>query len=606
MALRQPHVTSTAAQRTPAEIARETLKVLAARRMAPSPDNYTRVYEEIAGVPGQYSGSAVDALIAALRDAARSAPAMREPVQRMQRALAEHNWKACAAELVTVGSNAAGGSGAQWSDALRELARQCLTRHIGISAERKRESLERLLIHFGQSPELPDKLLALARAWSEAREAQTGIATAESEPSAASEPGRDARGGAAGPDGDDGPAPVTVALRALVVRLLRDEIAPRMPHGTPLAARAEELARTAERATTPADCEALSAALRDFALETETIRQRDGRLVEDLMGLVRLLIDNVGGLVDDDDWVTGQVEVMRQVLREPLTPRVLDEAESRFREILFRQCSLKENLIEAKRTIKEMVAVFIERLGELATSTGDYHDRLGRYNEQIQHTQDIAALRGVLDSLMQDVKAMQVDAQRSRDDVSAVREQAESAQSKIRELESELQAISERVREDALTGALNRRGLDETYGKEAARAERYATDLCVAVLDIDNFKKLNDTHGHHVGDEALKHLVKVVKGLLRPTDTVGRFGGEEFVILLPETSIEGAVSVVQRLQRELTRQFFLADNEKLLITFSAGVARFRRGEPQEWAIQRADAAMYNAKRAGKNRVYAAE
>jgi diguanylate cyclase len=123
------------------------------------------------------------------------------------------------------------------------------------------------------------------------------------------------------------------------------------------------------------------------------------------------------------------------------------------------------------------------------------------------------------------------------------------------------------------------------------------------VIDLDNFKNLNDTHGHQAGDEALVHLVKVVKALLRPTDDIGRFGGEEFVILLPETTLEAGRMAIERLQRELTKQFFLANNEKLLITFSAGVAQLRPGESEADLVKRADQAMYRAKQSGKNRVF---
>jgi len=138
-----------------------------------------------------------------------------------------------------------------------------------------------------------------------------------------------------------------------------------------------------------------------------------------------------------------------------------------------------------------------------------------------------------------------------------------------------------------------------------AGTEGAACGLAVGLIDIDNFKKLNDTLGHDAGDAALVHLCTVIREALRPQDTVARYGGEEFVILLPQTSLEESIQVVTRLQRELTRRFFMHNNEKLLITFSAGVAEFATGETAEAALQRADQAMYLAKRSGKNRVLAA-
>ena len=129
--------------------------------------------------------------------------------------------------------------------------------------------------------------------------------------------------------------------------------------------------------------------------------------------------------------------------------------------------------------------------------------------------------------------------------------------------------------------------------------------LSVALLDIDNFKKLNDSKGHETGDAALTHLATVARECMRPQDTLARYGGEEFVILLPDTPLDKGIEAMTRLQRELSKRFFLADAEKVLITFSAGVAQLESGESGADAIRRADQAMYLAKRAGKNRVLGA-
>jgi len=220
----------------------------------------------------------------------------------------------------------------------------------------------------------------------------------------------------------------------------------------------------------------------------------------------------------------------------------------------------------------------------------------------VRTTDNVSGLRDLLDDLMRDIRKMQVDATRSRDDVLDVSGQAEQARAKVAELEAELERVSAALREDALTGALNRRGLDEAVERETSRAERYRSELCLAVIDLDNFKKLNDRLGHQAGDEALRHLVSVVKPLLRPSDTLGRYGGEEFVVVLPETPLADAKVVVERLQRELTRRFFLNNNEKVLITFSAGVAQMAPGESGDLLTRRADEAMYEAKRQGRNRV----
>jgi diguanylate cyclase len=162
--------------------------------------------------------------------------------------------------------------------------------------------------------------------------------------------------------------------------------------------------------------------------------------------------------------------------------------------------------------------------------------------------------------------------------------------------------MSTLVRIDPMTQSLNRRGIEHEFQKEAARADRHGSPLSVAMIDIDNFKKLNDTYGHMTGDEVLIHLVQVAKEELRVTDVIGRMGGEEFLILLPNTPLDDAIKTITRVQRGLTRRLFLNNNDRILITFSGGVALREDGESQESVIDRADKGLYEAKRTGKNKV----
>lgn len=187
----------------------------------------------------------------------------------------------------------------------------------------------------------------------------------------------------------------------------------------------------------------------------------------------------------------------------------------------------------------------------------------------------------------------------------AARKQLEAAERRIRQLESELAHVSELVREDPLTGALNRRGLEEAFRRESARAERCNMPLSAALLDIDDFKRLNDAHGHHAGDEALRHMVQVVRATLRPNDLVARWGGEEFLILLPDAGTAEAAAVTERLQHALARTLFCYNGRHLPITFSAGVTLRAAGEALPILAARADQALYRAKRGGKKRVVAA-
>lgn len=191
------------------------------------------------------------------------------------------------------------------------------------------------------------------------------------------------------------------------------------------------------------------------------------------------------------------------------------------------------------------------------------------------------------------------------DDMPLVRAELRAAECRIRELEGELARMRELVCEDQLTGSLNRRGLASVLEHTLARAQRNHSPVSVALLDMDNFKKLNDTHGHAAGDAALVHLVRVVKRTLREMDVIGRFGGEEFVIVLPDTWLEDAMLVMTRLQAALRRAVFTHDGAPVPLTFSAGITLCRAGDDQAAVVLRADRALYEAKNAGKDRVVSA-
>ncbi|HEX4944136.1 MAG TPA: diguanylate cyclase [Usitatibacteraceae bacterium] len=154
---------------------------------------------------------------------------------------------------------------------------------------------------------------------------------------------------------------------------------------------------------------------------------------------------------------------------------------------------------------------------------------------------------------------------------------------------------------DALTGLANRRRFFEIADAELARSKRYDTPLSLLMLDIDHFKEVNDTHGHHAGDRVLEELARTCRNILRTVDVAGRVGGEEFAILLPETALEGAVEVAERLREaiektEVTRK----EGVPLRITVSIGVAMLTGTANLDTLMSQADAALYDAKRNGRN------
>jgi len=535
----------------PSDIAREAIGLLATRRLPPTPANYEQAYTEVGGEASvTKAGKGVE----------------NEPV------------------LV-------------WPDVIRPLLKQWDAHQLGISQDRKREMLERVLINFGQDGrQLFDKLQALATTWKAGVKEPDAMQAAEQATPAAAPAGKDhAEPGAIDSDATDC-RPVISRLAANLLKLAESCDA-RWPD---LAVRAGKLSRDVEGLgdLSPPQFEEWSAIWQEMLLRAED----DHEMSAGLKRLVALLFLNIGELVGDEAWLSGQVAAMQNLLEGELQPGVLLEAERSLRDLAYKQGVLKGSLDEAKARLKTLISTFIDRIGEMSRHADGYHTSIGAYSDRISQATDISELSDVVQGLTTDVAGLRDALGQSHAELSDARSQAEQAEARIHELEDELRQVSNLVREDQLTGTLNRRGLDEAFGRELARSERLEAPMAIGLLDIDHFKKLNDTFGHQVGDEALRHLARVIKNLLRPTDTLARYGGEEFLILLPNTLEEEATEVLKRVQRELTRRYFLHNNEKVLITFSAGVAQRRPDEDQTALVARADAAMYRAKQAGRNRV----
>jgi diguanylate cyclase len=593
----------------PSEIARETLRLLASRRMPPSPDNYRSIYHEISGTVEKPQDTFPEReLKSLLTSLPKENPAQQRLFRQLDQALKDKNWDTYRNCLVDFLKASGKLSELGWSELIGEFLRQWEAKQGGITLGRKRESLEHVLAGASSNSELLfGRLQNLVKSWSLDGASADGMTLVEGEIAADAQiRSIDARpttevSTPTAPARNSG-GELLPELRDLFAYTLEFPIAAQLADEPELAANARSLASEVRSASTPKALENLLGGVKRLAFRLELLTEDRSELRSGLLHLLQLLIENVSELVMDDRWLHGQIEVVRDILSKPLSARSLDDAGHRLKEVIFKQSQLKHSLNEAKESLKQMLAGFVDHLAEFAESTSDYHDKIEMCAEKISKAEDISQLEDVLGEVMRETRIIQINAQRSRDDLRAAKQRVEEADLRIGELQGELDKASHLVRHDQLTGTLNRRGLDEAFEKESARAQRRQSPLCVALLDIDNFKKLNDSLGHEAGDAALIHLTTVIKDTLRPQDTVARFGGEEFVILLPDTPLDDGQKAIVRLQRELTKRFFLHDNDKLLITFSAGVTDMRSDDTQPTVTKRADEAMYAAKQTGKNRV----
>ncbi len=247
---------------------------------------------------------------------------------------------------------------------------------------------------------------------------------------------------------------------------------------------------------------------------------------------------------------------------------------------------------------------------ELDTQIREQVDGL---QSSVQEAADLDSLKHVLESHLEGLLGTMDEHQQQRDQ----REQETAARLKglaerVANMEQEAQGYREHLEVqrqkaliDPLTGLPNRAAWSERLDQEVNTWHQRGNNLSLAMLDLDHFKRINDGYGHLAGDKVLKIIANVLRKRLRPTDFIARFGGEEFVLLMPDSSLTDALAAGEVLRAAIEACPFHFKGEPVTITVSMGVAQFQPGERSDLALKRADAALYRAKAAGRNRVQAA-
>ncbi len=322
--------------------------------------------------------------------------------------------------------------------------------------------------------------------------------------------------------------------------------------------------------------------------------------------IISVFIDGINKIVFEDEWINSKIKEVKELFNKQDHPSKSKELEELLKLISDKQNAIREDLVNSQTKLQNMLAQFMDNLASFSQETDDYHNVIENSAKQIAGANKIEDINKTLDVVLKETKNIEIKSKAKKEELQTIKNDAEAAQNEIKRLKKELEKSTELIRVDSLTGVLNRKGMNEALEKAEAIMRRTQKSFCVSLIDIDNFKKLNDSLGHHAGDKALIHLAETVKSSLRPQDTLARYGGEEFVVILSDTEIENAVNVMSRVQRELAKNTFIHEEHKLTITFSCGVAQVKEGMNAQEALIKADQAMYTAKQTGKNRVVGAQ
>lgn len=259
------------------------------------------------------------------------------------------------------------------------------------------------------------------------------------------------------------------------------------------------------------------------------------------------------------------------------------------------------------KALQQSQADLIEVISTLNESTRQAEENVSEFGQTLrQSEQQLIDPDGPLDSVVAHLLASTQSIQASME---LMRHKIQESREEINMLRTRLEKISEEAQTDVMTGLANRKGLALAIEKNLQVTDETKVLPCILMIDIDHFKSINDNYGHLLGDQVIKAVANNLKNQIKGKDTAARYGGEEFCVLLPETQLSDALKVAENIRQvmEKTRIKRTKDNQEICsITVSVGVARYQPGESLLDFFQRADDALYESKKNGRNRVSCSE
>ncbi len=605
-------------------LAKATLRRLVLEKLEPTPENYARAYRHEAGeteppVLPQRAQRVVERLTSRLFEGEASGLAA-----ELTKAIHEGRW-----DTADRLANTPDESASAWATLMDRVVRGIERGGKQWTTARKKDSLQRVLSGSrGDASKLQQRLSQLLTSWeTDKLEPPTESGDEGSRAEVSPSEGVEVAGLGDGPEPAlrDGTSAVACATGAPVALFESPDPESEVPSdatpawnqsmgalsGTveaalPVSEAANQrLAHAIHLATLRIQEDGMSPPLADeitaLCAQANRIVQHRHHLVTQLGQLCHELTASLTDLTENDSWVQGQCDAMHNLLNDGLTARGVKSVSELLHHTRKHQGRLRSERDQARDALKGLITQMLSELSELGHQTGRFHESVGRYADVIERADSLESLAGAVREMVEESRTVQSLVQQTQERLQTEHSKADVLTHRVTELESELRRLAQEVSTDQLTQIANRRGLLMAFDAERGRVERDGSVLSVGLLDIDNFKRLNDELGHSAGDEALKALAAVVSETLRPTDMVARYGGEEFVVLLPNTPVEEGQQILTRLQRSLSGGLFMHEQKQVFVTFSAGVTAYRLDERIEDALERADQALYEAKRTGKNR-----
>lgn len=546
------------AKTNPTEIAHEALKQLRIRKLAPTPDNFERVYHELTNKPLlDRENKLAQQLMAQLEHLPEHTNDKKRKI-RLKKEIANQHWDMVSQlviEWVQHDTKRSEASMTQpWGKVIRDLMQAWDIYHPDMSRHHKQTALNRVLINYEKNPtELNKKLIALTRHW--------GITQAGA-------PDEYAFSEEFIPDDDDSS--------------LEEE-------------KKEEPRSAAED---DAIDEVWQAWQRVLSLTLQHGIEPHLSAFPDLMPRLKTLMQDIDGVNNLNLLETFSAQLGALLLKLQMQASSNEAGNGTAKSSL-------GNMVNSFRSLLDNVVSRLATAAPHADETPRPQEGLPNHSDKIQ---DKKELHETIQALLNEINEIQASLMTSYKTILTEGSQDNTIEERAKELEETLAKSdpSTPTYIDPLTGAYQYYLLAELFRHEISRTQRTGSALSVAVIDTEHYRQMSKQYKHLTGGNAFKYLEEVIRQKSRAMDLITRVGIKEVVLLMPNTPVQSAIASIERLQRELTKIFFLSNGERLVVTFSAGVAQWHSGDSDSDMIERATQAMFQAKLAGKNKVFSAE
>ncbi len=333
--------------------------------------------------------------------------------------------------------------------------------------------------------------------------------------------------------------------------------------------------------------------------ETSSGNEASRQFNERVSRLLVVCLDGICQLIPQKEVLYSALKNLGDVVRKATRPKPLSGVGKDIEDFFKRQVLEASFVTTKNETVKQIVHDLSDTIQQISATAGDFDHKMEVSMDEIQAASTIEDILTLKDGVIKEIGKVRSNSQSIKSELNEYKKSTQSLSSKLEQTEAKALV-------DSLTNVLNRSAYNMKITQMIREFSQSKEFFCLLVLDIDHFKKFNDTYGHKAGDRVLRSVAASVQDSLRASDLVFRYGGEEFVVILNGIQEDIAFKLAEKIRQGVEKEYYVDKDNKLQVTISLGIACVKEGESEVELFERADKAMYVAKRKGRNQVEIAE